>query len=240
VTPARCRKVKGRGDEPRTEAPVNGGRNYNGPKVTVSFAALVKSGHMLEHPSISQYPRLREGDNLSSADNQQERLIRIGWIVGFVDGEGCFSIGFVRQPGRTDRRGYTTGYQVTHEFAVTQGARSVECLNELREFFGVGQVLVNNRSDNHTEHLYRYVVRRRTDLLETIIPFFQHYPLRSSKRLDFEKFVQCVKIVVEGRHLTRDGLIEIAQLAETMNRRKSRSDLIGILRDHTPDTRDIG
>jgi hypothetical protein len=33
VTPARCRKVKGRGDEPRTEAPVNGGRNYNGPKV---------------------------------------------------------------------------------------------------------------------------------------------------------------------------------------------------------------
>jgi hypothetical protein len=30
VTPARCRKVKGRGDEPRTEAPVNGGRNYNG------------------------------------------------------------------------------------------------------------------------------------------------------------------------------------------------------------------
>ena len=33
MTPARCRKVKGRSDELRTEAPVNGGRNYNGPKV---------------------------------------------------------------------------------------------------------------------------------------------------------------------------------------------------------------
>jgi len=33
VTPARCRKVKGTGDELGTEAPVNGGRNYNGPKV---------------------------------------------------------------------------------------------------------------------------------------------------------------------------------------------------------------
>ena len=36
-TPARCRKVKGRGQparvKPRAEAPVNGGRNYNGPKV---------------------------------------------------------------------------------------------------------------------------------------------------------------------------------------------------------------
>jgi hypothetical protein len=33
LMPAQCRKVKGRGDEPRAEAPVNGGRNYNGPKV---------------------------------------------------------------------------------------------------------------------------------------------------------------------------------------------------------------
>jgi hypothetical protein len=73
VTPARCRKVKGRGDEPRTEAPVNGGRNYNGPKVAVNFAALVKSGYMLEHPSISQYSGSGQSDNLWSADNQQER-----------------------------------------------------------------------------------------------------------------------------------------------------------------------
>ena len=194
---------------------------------------------MLEHPSISQYLRPNEGDNLWSADNQQERLVRIGWILGFVDGEGCFSIGFVRQPGRTDRQGYKTGYQVSHEFAVTQGARSVDCLHELREFFGVGQVLINQRFDNHTEHLYRYVVRKRTDLLETVIPFFQCYPLRSSKRDDFLKFVQCVKLVVQGRHFTRDGLIEIARITETMNRRKSRTELIGILRDHTPDARDI-
>jgi beta-lactamase class D len=52
---------------------------------------------------------------VTGADNQQERLVKIGWVVGFVDGEGCFSIGFVRQADRTGRRGYTTGYQVTHE-----------------------------------------------------------------------------------------------------------------------------
>ncbi len=75
-------------------------------------------------------------DNSSAADNQQERLITIGWITGFVDGEGCFSINFIRQPQRHDRRGYRTGFQVAHEFAVTQGAKSVECLNKLREFFG--------------------------------------------------------------------------------------------------------
>src|SRR2546423_14616644 len=75
-------------------------------------------------------------DNPVGAENQQERLIRTGWVIGFVDGEGCFSIGFVRQLGRAGRCGYRTGYQVAHEFAVTQGAQSVSCLHELREFSG--------------------------------------------------------------------------------------------------------
>jgi hypothetical protein len=120
-----------------------------------------------------------DSDNLDGADNQQERLIQLGWVIGFVDGEGCFSIGFVRQSGGRERSGYKTGYQVTHEFVVTQGARSVSCLGELADFFGVGQVLANRRYDDHREHLYRYVVRRRRDLIETIIPFFRRYPLRS-------------------------------------------------------------
>ena len=46
-----------------------------------------------------------DSDNPAGAENQQERLIRIGWVVGFVDGEGCFSIGFVKQPDRAGRRG---------------------------------------------------------------------------------------------------------------------------------------
>ena len=62
----------------------------------------------------------------------------------------------------------------------------------------------------------------------------------SSKQQDFEKFAQCVEMISAGRHLTVDGLIEIAQITETMNRRKPRQDLIRILRGHTPDIRDTG
>ena len=179
-------------------------------------------------------------DNPTGAGNQQERLVRLGWVIGFVDGEGCFSIGFVRQQDRVGRKGYRTGYQVSHEFTVTQGAKSVSCLHELRDFFGVGQLIVNRRYDNHKEHLYRYVVRRRRDLLEAVIPFFRVNPLRSSKQQDFEKFARCVESIDAGLHLTRLGLIEIAEIAQTMNRQKPRHDLIRILRDHTPDVRDIG
>jgi hypothetical protein len=178
--------------------------------------------------------------NPDGAENQQERLIRIGWVTGFVDGEGCFSICFVRQQGGAGRRAYRTGYQVAHEFAVTQGAQSVSCLYELREFFGVGQVIVNRRFDDHREHMYRYAVRRRADLLETVIPFFMQHPMRSSKQLNFEKFAYCVALVRSGWHREPKGLIEIARVVETMNRQKPRTELIGILRGHTPNIRDTG
>jgi LAGLIDADG endonuclease len=179
-------------------------------------------------------------DNPNGAENQQERLIRTGWVVGFVDGEGCFSIGFVRQPNRTSRKGYRTGYQVAHGFVVVQGAKSLGALNDVQSFFGVGAVSINRRHDNHKEHLHRYTVSRRDDLLQVIIPFFKANPLRTSKRDDFEKFSRCVEICHGGGHLTTGGLIEVAEIAETMNHRKSRQDLIRILRGHTPNTLDTG
>jgi hypothetical protein len=196
-------------------------------------------------PVVSRTTRVvREdiySDKVTGAENQQERLIEFrGWVIGFVDGEGCFSIGFVRQPNRESRKGYKTGYQVSHDFVVTQGASSVKCLYELREFFGVGQVYVNRRFDNHREHLHRYVVCRRHDLLERIIPFFQAHPLRTAKREDFDKFAHCVELMAGGHHLTHEGLVEIAEVVQTMNRRKPRPDLIRILRGHTPDIQDTG
>jgi hypothetical protein len=196
-------------------------------------------------PGVSRTTRVVRldiySDKVSGAENQQERLIEFrGWVIGFVDGEGCFSIGFVRQPDRAGRRGYTTGFQVSHEFAVTQGASGVACLEHLREFFGVGDVIPNKRYDNHREHMYRYVVRRREDLLGTIIPFFQQHPMLSPKQSNFEKFAYCVELMSRGRHKTTYGLIEIAEIAQTMNRKKPRHDLIRILRGHTPDIQDTG
>ena len=167
------------------------------------------------------------------ADNQQERLIKIGWIVGFVDGEGCFSTGIVRQNDRPGRKGYKLGYQVFCEFAVTQGAKSLKALEEIQKYFQVGKIYINTRYDNHKEHLYRYVVRKKEDLLKVIIPFFKQHALHSSKKTDFDKFAKVVDIVNARKHFEPEGLIKILKIAQTMNTRKSHQDLIRILTHHT-------
>ena len=175
----------------------------------------------------------------TNAENQQERLMRIGWIVGFVDGEGCFSINLVKQSNRKEkdrvRKGYKTGYQVMHEFAVTQGVSSLNCLQTIKEFFGVGALYINKRYDNHKENLYRYCVRRREDLIDVVIPFFERYELQTSKNENFKMFAKTVREVIDGKHLTKGGIIKIAERTQLMNHKKDRSELIRILRNQTSD-----
>ena len=161
----------------------------------------------------------------------------IGWIVGFVDGEGCFSINFVKQSDRKEatrvRRGYKTGYQIAHEFAVVQGAKSLSSLKKLKRYFKVGGIYINRRYDNHKEHLFRYSVAKRHDLLTVIVPFFQKYHLQTSKRKDFRLFVRCLKLIARNRHLTISGAIKIAGICEKMNHQRPRTELIRILRNQT-------
>ncbi len=150
-----------------------------------------------------------------------------GWVVGFVDGEGCFSCSIYRN------RKMSLRWQVRPEFVVAQGASSRKVLEDLVRFFGCGRVYANARYDNHREHMFRYVVRPLGDLRDVIVPFFREHPLRTSKRDNFEKFATIIELMGERRHLSVEGMAEIARIQETMNRRKP-SEVLGILRDHTP------
>ena len=181
--------------------------------------------------------------NVTRADNQQERLVKIGWVVGFVDGEGCFTIHFVKQPDRKEltriRRGYKTGYQIAHNFTVVQGAKSLNSLQKLKDFFQVVNIHINRRHDNHKEDLFCYVVTKRKDLLDVIIPFFQRYELQTSKKKDFKLFAECLDLMKDEKHLTHTGAIQIALLCEKMNHQKPRTELIRILRDQMSDSKEL-
>jgi hypothetical protein len=168
-----------------------------------------------------------DSDNPSGADNQQERLLTNDWLVGFVDGEGCFSCPVYRQSSMR------LGWQVQPAFVVVQGASSRDVLEDMVAFFGCGKVHLNRRHDNHREDLYRYYVSRFGDLRDVIVPFFEANPLRTAKRDNFVKFARVIELMDLRRHLEVSGLIEIAEIVQTMNHRKP-SEALRILRDHTP------
>ena len=146
--------------------------------------------------------------------NQQERLETESWIVGFTDGEGCFSVSIFRN--NTSK----SGWQVFPEFVITQGKKSLPALELFEEYFDCGKIFVNKRYDNHSEHLYRYCVRSIIDLREKVIPFFRKHRLRTAKQKDLEIFTKIVEMIANKQHLTESGLRVIAREIERMNRKK--------------------
>jgi len=148
-------------------------------------------------------------------NNQQERLEIDNWIVGFTDGEGCFSVSLFRNNTTT------LGWQVFPEFVITQGKKSLPVLLQIQSRFGCGKIYENKRHDNHNEHLYKYCVRSLGDLNHVIIPFFKEHPLRSAKWNDFLLFSEIVSMMNNGLHRSPDGLRLIASIIEKMNRKKA-------------------
>jgi len=150
---------------------------------------------------------------VGTPDNQQERLKTIGWIVGYVDGEGCFQVSIVKNQ-RTK-----FGWQIFPEFVVTQNEKSKKSLYLMKDYFKCGDVFINRRKDNRKEDLYRYCVRSIRDLNEKIIPFFASNQLKTAKKNDFNYFSKAVKLLVGQKHFKLKGIIRIAKIVQRMNRK---------------------
>ena len=138
-------------------------------------------------------------DKKPSADDQQERTVQAGWIVGFVDGEGYFGVNLCRS------KTMKFGYQIQPEFAVTQSANSLESLKFIHDYFGCGYIVINKRKDNHHHHLAHFRVRKLKQLRWEVIPFFERYPLKTAKKHDFNVFAKVVAKMIEKEHLTKSG-----------------------------------
>jgi hypothetical protein len=139
-------------------------------------------------------------------------MLTADYVVGLVDGEGCFAVHFNQSQRRRAK--------VEPRFCLKLRAEDRPLLDAFCEFFGCGRVYVQrDRRPNHGL-CYRFEVSNRLELLEKVIPFFQQHPsLRApSKQRDFALFCRLLALVREGAHLTDSGLESMRQLAAQMHR----------------------
>jgi len=132
------------------------------------------------------------------------------YISGFVDGEGSFSVS-LRQ-----REDHSLGWQVSLTLNVAQRDKTVLAL--MKHHIGCGRL--QERADG----VHYYIVENPTALEERIIPFFKKFPfLSSNKKKNFSIFSQIADLVFKKKHLTRDGLMKIIELRETLNEGRGRT-----------------
>src|SRR5688572_17637420 len=140
-------------------------------------------------------------DNPTGADNQQETAsssleLDAQWVVGFVDGEGCFSVSIHRNPNAKS----TGGWQLHPVFHVYQHTAYREVLDALVRFFGCGRV--RPKGDNSA--VWTYAVDSLRKLEAIVVPFFERHP-PVVNRADFNRFATIVGAMRRREHLTQDG-----------------------------------
>jgi len=151
-----------------------------------------------------------QSNNCEILRNLQPTLTS-GYIVGFADAEGNFSLSFTPDSSRT------SGYRIIPEFKVTQKYLSVDVLCSIRNYLECGTV----RIDNRTTGSLKFTVSGVKDILNKIIPFFDSHPLITSKQLDYQTWRECMIMIAKGLHLTNEGVLKIIELTRTMNSKRS-------------------
>jgi LAGLIDADG endonuclease len=128
------------------------------------------------------------------------------YISGYVDGEGCFTVSI------SPRAKLLAGWEVRPSLSVSQNGDRAEVLHAIQAYFGCGRIRPD-RSDKTV----KWETRRLEDLLDRVIPHFESYPLLSGKRSDYECFAAVCRLMADGAHRSRPGLVAIVELARVMN-----------------------
>jgi hypothetical protein len=131
------------------------------------------------------------------------------YLSGFVDGEGSFNVSMRK------RDDHTLGWQIVLSFNVSQ--RDITVLSLLKRHLGCGRL--QERSDG----VWYYIVSNPQAIEKRVIPFFEQFNfLSSSKKTNFSLFRKISLLMVEGRHLTEEGMQEILLLREQLNKGRGR------------------
>ena len=140
------------------------------------------------------------------------------WIVGFVEGEGCFCVSIMN---RTDM---TYGAQIQPEFTVVQHEIDIQLLYALHTYFGCGSVGINHKGET-VKGVYQgdrmhWRVKNLQLFLTVIIPFFEKYPLKGKRNVEFQKFRKICFLMRDKVHLkSQAGSDEVIALARSLRQR---------------------
>lgn len=127
------------------------------------------------------------------------------WIAGFTSGEGCFMIKISKSPASK------LGLGVQLIFQLTQNNRDEELMKCILTYFGCGTLVKDGTKTV-------YVVRKLSNNLDIIIPFFKNHVVVGVKQQDYLDWCKAADIIKTKGHLTTSGLDEVQKIKEGMNR----------------------
>jgi hypothetical protein len=183
--------------------------------------------------TTSTVPGGRYRENVSGADNQQERLSRLEarrwFLAGVVEGEGSWCLSVKKHPT------HVLGYYVQPEFFIYQHRLRRRLLEMAQDVFACGRIWPKPGNPS----VLVFAINSRANITSHVLPFMRGYMRFSSRRADMDLFEDAMYLFERGLHRNPAGLATIVEIAYAMNqegkqRRRPMDEILDrILRGHT-------
>lgn len=223
-----------------TETPLNSNKQLNFLAFKKAFE-LYTEGYVTGEQLRDQIEEIRSQMNKNRTNFEwidRQFNITPGWLLGFVEGDGSFSINLTKVQDNS---------YLKFRFMIAQSATDLDLLIAIKNYLnGLASSSVNLNTENLVDtsnqlvnfedenHVSMYLTEAKNDKLnakgkcnlvvqnigfitEILIPYFDRLTFQTKKGLDYVDFKNILLLKEKGFHFTPEGLSLIQLILNQMN-----------------------
>lgn len=157
--------------------------------------------------------------NIIKLDLNKSELSKDGWLAGFIDADGSFSIQHTKLENKVKKRKISCRMRI--EQRMLDPISKISYFNILTNISVFLKCNLKTRKQISTDNEYFNITASSRISLYIIITYFTSFPLYSSKYLDYKDWKQAALLILDNNHYTEQGINKIDFLKNNMNLKRT-------------------
>lgn len=178
----------------------------------------------LRTPKIHQLHKLidwlnkNHNTNFTKLPLKDSLLSDDGWLSGFIDSDGSFSVQHTKLENNAKKRKISCRLRIEQRMLDPITNESYfKILIEISNFLNCSLL---TRKQKSTGNEYFVLTASSKISLEKLVDYLEKYPLYSSKYLDYNDWKKIVLLIFENKHYTEEGINKTDSVKNSMNRQR--------------------
>lgn len=169
--------------------------------------------------SLIDWLNKNHNTNIEKLPLNKDNLQDSSWFSGFVDGDGSFSVQYTKTEQGAKKRKISCRLRIEQRILdPVINLSYFDILNQISSFLNCKLL---TRLQKSTDNTYYTLAASSKVSLNIIISYFNKYPLFSSKFLDYKDWERVAHLILNGQHLTDEGIQIVEYVRSRMNTKRT-------------------
>jgi hypothetical protein len=179
----------------------------------------------LRTPKIHQFYSLidwlnkNHNTNIEKLPLKEDSLAKDGWLSGFIDSNGSFSVQHTKIENGAKKRKISCRLRIEQRMLDPITKDSYEkILTDISNFLNCSLLV---RKQKSTGNNYYVLTASNKISLKIITSYLDKFSLFSSKNLDYKDWKEIVLLIFENKHYTDNGIIKTDIIRNSINTKRT-------------------